>query len=308
MSIKKTLGWLLALGLLYLIARGGAASIKEFLLWLLIMGLLYVPVYLFIVWLVFRGGKGRQAAEQEAFAEAFRQVSGASAPNVDRSSKHLHRLGYLYGGLPTGTLEGLSRMGGVPSLPRDVGWPVAPSTDAPLHFVAQVDLASCSGLKEAEGRVQYALPPSGMLYFFADISIDGVDTCGVIYAAAPGPDRVPPPGLPKIGHSHGADGDHFAIDCQVYGAVPLQYSAVGDSIGFSGGEQKLQLLGTPSIDFDEGEQDDILLMEVWSNDFVDQASKPAGLIANFSIQFWIKEADLQAARFERTWVLSHGED
>lgn len=56
---------------------------------------------------------------------------------------------------------GASRLGGVPDLPPGTEWPTGP--DAPLSFVAQINLADVAEVMPSSG-----LPASGLLAFFYD--------------------------------------------------------------------------------------------------------------------------------------------
>ena len=67
----------------------------------------------------------------------------------------LHPLG------DTSTPSGVSRLGGVPDLPSGVAWPAR--KDAPMSFIAQVNLADLANFTPAQD-----LPKSGLLSFFYD--------------------------------------------------------------------------------------------------------------------------------------------
>ncbi len=62
---------------------------------------------------------------------------------------------------------GNSWLGGAPALPDGLAWPTHPDTGLSLHHLAQIDLSEMPSL--ATGA---KLPKEGMLWFFADISID----------------------------------------------------------------------------------------------------------------------------------------
>jgi uncharacterized protein YwqG len=95
---------------------------------------------------------------------------------------------------------GLSRIGGLPSLPDEVPWPEWKGK--PLAFLCQLNLAEIPESSDRQG-----LPRTGMLYFFYDQEQEtwGFDpkdrgSWRVIHvAAAPTTDvqRAAPPGLPK---------------------------------------------------------------------------------------------------------------
>lgn len=95
---------------------------------------------------------------------------------------------------------GLSRIGGLPSLPDGMAWPEWKGK--PLSFICQLNLAEIPEACDRQG-----LPKSGMLYFFYDQeqSTWGFDpkdqgSWRVLYVAAPPADdmaRLAPPGLAK---------------------------------------------------------------------------------------------------------------
>jgi hypothetical protein len=105
-----------------------------------------------------------------------------------------------------------SRLGGLPSLPEGVGWPVHPDTELPLHFLAQIDLGALPDTPLPDCRHNAALPREGMLYFFFnyaaywDEPFSDLDSSGVpkqsrvIYTPAAGPDHPPPANLPLISY------------------------------------------------------------------------------------------------------------
>ncbi len=122
----------------------------------------------------------------------------------------------------------LSRLGGLPSLPRNVAWPVNPQTGFALHFLAQIDLATlpATPLDKPSGP---ALPPSGMLFFFADMEEEMLwgdrgenDLTRVIFAEAAGPERQPPPNLPLIGHSYEEMRGTYAHNKTHFASVPVR--------------------------------------------------------------------------------------
>ena len=88
---------------------------------------------------------------------------------------------------------GVSHLGGVPDLPAGVTWPAW--KDAPMSFIAQVDLADLANFSPAQD-----LPKSGLLSFFYDAAQE-------TYGADPG-DRGGwqvlyfPPAPPKEGGVH----------------------------------------------------------------------------------------------------------
>lgn len=64
---------------------------------------------------------------------------------------------------------GVSKFGGCPDLPEGVEWFRTVETDIPMSFIAQVNFAEA-----APFDLEQKLPRKGMLYFFYDISPDGM--------------------------------------------------------------------------------------------------------------------------------------
>jgi Domain of unknown function (DUF1963) len=101
-----------------------------------------------------------------------------------------------------------SRLGGVPSLPADIGWPVNPRTKLPLHFLGQVDLSSVPTTPLFDAPNAPILPRIGMLFFFmalgqneaAPVRLKATAKANskVVYTRASGPDRAVPDDLPLI--------------------------------------------------------------------------------------------------------------
>ena len=56
---------------------------------------------------------------------------------------------------------GISRLGGVPDLPKGMSWPTAFSDQKPLLFLGQINLAEIHPFD-----ANHELPSDGMLYFF----------------------------------------------------------------------------------------------------------------------------------------------
>jgi len=83
----------------------------------------------------------------------------------------------------------------------------------PLHFLAQIDLATLPPTPLDNAVDDARLPAQGLLLFFADLEEemlwDEDDRGGhhgstrVIYAPQRSPDRAPPADIPKIGHTFG---------------------------------------------------------------------------------------------------------
>jgi hypothetical protein len=111
-----------------------------------------------------------------------------------------------------------SRLGGLPSLPESVDWPVNPDTMLALHFMAQVDLSALPDTPLPGCPFAAALPRQGMLYFFfnfaeywdedySDTDINGIPKQSrVIHTLAAGVDRAAPENLPMIGYTPGTMG------------------------------------------------------------------------------------------------------
>jgi predicted DNA-binding WGR domain protein/uncharacterized protein YwqG len=132
-------------------------------------------------------------------------------------------------------LQTLSRMGGLPSLPTDVEWPLHLKTKRPLHFLAQVDLGTLPPLgasKSGKAAVP-GLPSSGMLFFFIDMGGDleggkagSSPATRVLYTSTTGVDRAAPPGLPQIGHDQGSLTGEYALEATIFEPQVLKPVAV----------------------------------------------------------------------------------
>ena len=64
---------------------------------------------------------------------------------------------------------GVSKMGGLPDLPKSVDWFRQELTDIPLSFICQINFAEVKPYD-----IEDKLPVSGILYFFYDCSMDGM--------------------------------------------------------------------------------------------------------------------------------------
>src|ERR1700752_5223115 len=62
-----------------------------------------------------------------------------------------------------------NQLGGRPALPPDIEWPRQHESGTPLHFLAQVELARLPPTPLEKDADAPALPPSGFLFFFADM-------------------------------------------------------------------------------------------------------------------------------------------
>ena len=67
----------------------------------------------------------------------------------------------------SGQVPGRSWLGGTPLLPRSMPWPVLEASQAPLHFLTQIDCAELPRINGGE-----AMPDDGLLLFFGHISED----------------------------------------------------------------------------------------------------------------------------------------
>jgi len=120
----------------------------------------------------------------------------------------------------------LDRLGGLPSLPTGVEWPLHLKTKRPLHFLAQVDLSTLPSLATSQSGKPSApaLPSSGMLFFFVDMG--GDFQARVLYTLASGVERATPPGMPKIGHDKGSLTGKHELEATVFEPRVLQPFAV----------------------------------------------------------------------------------
>ena len=127
---------------------------------------------------------------------------------------------------------GKSWLGGLPTLPPGVTWPRHGKSKAPLHFLAQVDLAALPPTPLKPGGP--ILPRDGLLLFFADIEaemnwiIDGNehdvkprDAIRVLHVQTSQQTTAAPVDLPDINHSHGEKADTYSAGFSVY---PKKYT------------------------------------------------------------------------------------
>ncbi|MEQ1696476.1 MAG: DUF1963 domain-containing protein [Hyphomicrobiaceae bacterium] len=141
-----------------------------------------------------------------------------------------------------------TKAGGLPSLSPDTPWPSHLVTGTPLHFLAQVDLASLKNLgKTASGKaVASTLPSEGLLLFFADMAEtyhefgarrDGLAVATrVVFTSAPGIERAAPVTMPNIAHTIGKmSGEDDPIDATVFDRNALVAYAVDTYHGFDPG-------------------------------------------------------------------------
>ena len=101
-------------------------------------------------------------------------------------------------GRPTPNIAVNSYFGGLPRMPANLQWPVSTLTNAPMFFVAQIDLAELPSISDRQG-----LPERGTLWFF--LAYDGVveerERVAVLYDPRSGqrwPERPVPARLPRI--------------------------------------------------------------------------------------------------------------
>lgn len=124
---------------------------------------------------------------------------------------------YLRRQWPVGeALEVSSYLGGLPTLPDNIVWPINPQSGAPLHFLAQIECSEMPRMTEGPN-----LPESGRLFFFADIGLDlnwaeeksSPEVTRVIFA--PGnlaaiPECRAPEDMPDINHQLCQTGGNYA--------------------------------------------------------------------------------------------------
>lgn len=111
----------------------------------------------------------------------------------------------------------MSKLGGLPTLPFGTEWPRHAESGAPLHFLAQIDLARLPPTPLAGARNPSPLPKSGLLFFFADMVEEMAwhDNGGpfantrVIFSDRAGPERAPPQDTPEVGHAIGQKGGDY---------------------------------------------------------------------------------------------------
>lgn len=111
--------------------------------------------------------------------------------------------------------SGRTRIGGIPDLPPEAGWPVGHGR--PLEFVAQVDLS------ELHRALPSALPPQGLLSFFLDQFEWGEIGGRVLYhdlSADAFQRRSPPPG-PEVRRLFGLLKSREPV--RLYREAPLRF-------------------------------------------------------------------------------------
>jgi hypothetical protein len=123
-----------------------------------------------------------------------------------------------------------SKLGGLPELPPGIPWPRQGKTKTPLHFLAQIDLASLPATPLIPDGP--ALPPRGLLRFFGDVEEEMLwddevergtadDCTRVIFSEDHGVRVSPPEGIPEIGHRWGKTGGGYSVGDCVYPEFPL---------------------------------------------------------------------------------------
>lgn len=140
--------------------------------------------------------------------------------------------------------KGLSRLGGLPSLPPNVEWPRHHISKAPLHFLAQIDLTRLPSTPLPGTSSRIVLPRSGMLFFFADIveemlwndeEFDSPNAATrVLFAEHAGTsDRSAPDDLPEILHAYGETGGGYETNLFVYPQASVLTHQIETPVGTS---------------------------------------------------------------------------
>jgi uncharacterized protein YwqG len=218
--------------------------------------------------------------------------------------------------------RGRSRLGGLPDLPPEAGWPQGHGR--PMLFVAQIDLAELGAVAPA------ALPGGGLLSFFADLS-KWLETGGrVLHHDLPADSfsrRSPPPG-PENRSLFGLLKSHEPV--RVYREAALSFEATtslpdpGRVPGLpadredelaafvSGLNDGHRLLGHPYLIQNPMEEecaarlpgvpasDWRLLLQIGS----DEKNSDMMWADNGMLYWWIPAADLPAGRFDRVQLLA----
>lgn len=227
---------------------------------------------------------------------------------------------------------GRSKLGGDPDLPASVAWPTYDGGN--LYFMAQVKLSELPSVAATQG-----LPPSGMLYFFYDMEsqpwgFDPKDTSAhrVLYAESEErlERRNPPeaiefddgvrecyvkatpsislpcwdsPVAPNVRDDAyldlSSDTEHrhqlLGFPRQIQGAMELecQLASSGLYVGDSSGYQDPR-----AAELCEGASEWRLLFQMDSDD---ETMVDWGDVG--SIYYWIREQDLAARQFDKTWLV-----
>lgn len=214
--------------------------------------------------------------------------------------------------------QGFSRIGGLPDLPAAFDWPQ--DDGAPLAFLAQIDLSTLP-----ETARDMGFPDSGYLWFFYDQeqSVWGGDSrefakWRVLYATEAGNARSAPNGLDTVFKAVAIafepvntlpnSSEEPALALELSNAQWETYIELCDER--AGGHPVHQLGGWP-CPVQDGEMERYcnagmktdaddwrLLLQLDTDDAADMMWCDGGVL-----YFWIREADLRAARFDRVWML-----
>jgi hypothetical protein len=135
-----------------------------------------------------------------------------------------------------------SKFGGLPEFPPGVPWPRQGKTKTPLHFLAQIDLASLPATPLTAGGP--TLPRLGLLSFFGDVEEEmfwdeendvergtQYDCSRVIFSEGDGVRVTPPEDIPQIGHAWGTVRGGYSVGDHVYPEFPLTAYAIDSFVG-----------------------------------------------------------------------------
>jgi hypothetical protein len=212
--------------------------------------------------------------------------------------------------------RGRSRVGGVPDLPPSKAWPRRHGV--PLAFLAQIDLSEA-----APHLPQGLLPPSGHLWFFCDVQgwPDGSgpdDGGGGVVLYEPAGVALEPAIVPKDLPAKGRF-PLCAVTMEGYLDIPdsedaprvaewlddnaksERYMAIRSFLstgGTVGDAHKLLGWANPVQGSMEPGFPGRLLLQVESDNNAGMMWGDAGLL-----YFWIRDQDLRAAVFDRTWTI-----
>jgi hypothetical protein len=135
-----------------------------------------------------------------------------------------------------------SKLGGLPELPPTIPWPRQGKVKTPLHFLAQIDLASLPAMPLNPGGP--TLPSRGLLYFFGDVEEEMLwedefergtpyDCTRVIFSESGGTRATPPEDIPQIGHSWEESGGGRSLGDHVYPESPLTAYQIDSFVGLT---------------------------------------------------------------------------
>jgi hypothetical protein len=226
----------------------------------------------------------------------------------------------------------MSKMGGMPDLPADIDWPTREG--APLEFIAQIALDEIAMLENAAD-----LPPHGMLSFFFGTGVAAYgsydaapgswavlwssDLARCVRREAPTPSLFPErlfrfvegfslptfesPVLQKLGLTM----EHFRAYCDVHAMLfgDQGFELLGHGFGGQGALDIPIHLTAHNLELPKRHRrrfwetvTDAAIRERWRQLFAVPYMESQGYVYGHEgmLNFWIRDADLQARNFDKT--------